>query len=496
MIRGAGVLAHIASFPSQCGIGDLGRNAFKVIDFLHEAKQKYLQILPITPIDGFYDYSPYHSVSAFAINPLFIDLYELSEQGFLERSQFQVQFASGDNKIHYEYAERFKLPLLEKLQDRSKLLENSEFQDFATQNSWWLEDYALFKSLKKKYNRAPWYEWPEDIMRRNKEAIESAKEELISEIALEKFIQFVAFKQWTSFREYANSKGIYIIGDIPIYVDLDSADVWANSQYFQLDSSGKPLFVAGVPPDYFSSTGQLWGNPVYDWQALMKDGFVWWKRRFEHNLKLFDVLRIDHFRGLVAFWKVPAGEATAINGEWEEVPVYDFFDSILNGSDNSRLIAEDLGIITQDVVEVMKRYCLPGMKVLQFAFDGNPDNPYLPHNYERNSVVYTGTHDNNTTRGWFEDELSDIQIRFLESYIGKTVNSESISFEMIRLAMSSVSDLAIIPVQDVAGQGSFARMNIPGTQTNNWRYAFTFEDLQGYRLEKLKEISIIYGRAT
>ncbi len=495
MKRGSGILSHVVSFPSEFGIGDFGKSAYFIIDFLKETKQSFLQLLPLTPVEAFYDYSPYHSTSAFALNYLFVDPEELREEGLLEDYHFEPVSQTQDGKVDYAYAAKVKKQILQRAFNNFSKIDKSKFEEFEVKNSYWLEDYALFESIKRKYDNKAWFQWPDELKYRKEDALNAARESLSEDILFEKFVQFILLTQWNKLREYANSRNIQIIGDMPIYVDHNSSDVWCNPQYFKLNEDGNPIFVAGVPPDYFSSTGQLWGNPVYNWNKLKEDGFEWWTKRFTHNLNLYDFVRIDHFRGLIAYWEVPAYEKTAINGEWQQVPAYDFFDTIIAKIEKLNLIAEDLGVITEDVVKVMEHYGFPGMKVLQFAFEGNPSNAYLPHNYTRNTVVYSGTHDNNTAIGWYKEEASKMAKDFLSKYAGKEINENNINWELIRLAMSSVSNIAIIPIQDILGKDSNSRMNIPGTAVNNWRFRFRKEEITDNIKNKLEEFTEIYGRS-
>lgn len=494
MKRGSGLLIHVSSLPSKYGVGDFGNGIFSFIDILHQMRQRYLQILPLTPVDLAYDCSPYHSISAFAGNQLFISLDELAEEGLLSMEELSFFDSYPNDTAYFKEAFDIKQKYLYMAFSAFKKRNDASFEEFCWDNAYWLEDYALFKTLKAKFNKKPWFEWPEEFKRRDKNALDIFTKTLANEIDFEKFIQFMFYNQWKKVKNHANGNGISIIGDIPIYVDLDSSDVWSHSQYFKLNENGLPLGVAGVPPDYFSSTGQLWGNPVYNWEKLKEDNFSWWIKRFDNSLKLYDFVRIDHFRGLIAFWEVPYGETTAINGTWIQVPTYELIDALKSKFTNLPVIAEDLGLITQDVTEAMKKYDFPGMKVLQFAFGGDATNPYLPHNFEKNSVVYTGTHDNNTSRGWFESEATEKEKINLKRYIGHDVSSEGINWELVRLAISSVSDISIFPVQDIMGLGSNARMNIPGTAFGNWRFRFSFGQISEFDKNSLKELTEIYGR--
>jgi 4-alpha-glucanotransferase len=493
--RGSGILLHITSLPSLYGIGDLGPEAYRFVDFLSETKQSFWQILPITSTITVFGNSPYSSPSAFAGNPLFISPELLVEEGLLSRSDIENNPPFPKERVDYEAVTKYKNKLsglaYENFRKRRKL---SEFEQFCHENSFWLEDYALFVVLKGQL-KSSWNNWPGDIRDRKPELLKELREKFKDKIQMEKFLQYLFFKQWFSLKGYCNSKDIQIIGDIPIYVSFDSVEVWANSEIFKLDEKKKPTFVAGVPPDYFSKTGQRWGNPVYRWDVLKESGYSWWIRRMEHDLKLFDAIRLDHFRGFVAFWEVPEDEKTAINGKWVEAPVEDFFNTLVEHFSHLPIIAEDLGLITPDVNEVMNRFGFPGMKVLIFAFgDDFPRGSYLPHNHVKNCLVYTGTHDNNTVKGWFRSEASpENKARFLK-YIGREVREEEVHWEFIRLAMMSVADSCIIPMQDVLGLGEDARMNLPATTKGNWGWRLTPDQITPNVIERLKEMTETYGR--
>ncbi|MCM8773965.1 MAG: 4-alpha-glucanotransferase [Candidatus Omnitrophica bacterium] len=495
--RGSGVLLHITSLPSPYGIGDFGKGAYRFVDFLYETKQSYWQILPINPTMEIYGNSPYSSISAFSGNPLFISPEILWENSLLSKSIIKDIPKFSSTKCDYSKV----IPYKEKILINSylcfkKLKSKQEYEEFCGNNSFWLDDYVLFVIIKKIMGGKIWSEWDRELKDRDTSALEKIKKKYKDDIDKVKFSQYIFYKQWSLLKKYCNEKGIKIIGDIPIYVSYDSADVWANPQNFKLDSDKKPIFVAGVPPDYFSKTGQLWGNPVYHWDNLKKENFSWWLLRLEHNLRLFDIIRIDHFRGLVAYWEVPAEEKTAVNGKWVSVPVNDFFEAIYQKFPHMPFIAEDLGVITPDVEEIRVRFKLAGMKILLFAFgENNPKHPYLIHNYDKNYVVYTGTHDNNTARGWFEHEAKDEEKKRLFLYLGRKVSSEEVSWELIRLAMISVADTVIFPMQDILGLGEEARMNIPSTTQGNWQWRLTEKQLSSSLTEKLLEMTEIYGRA-
>jgi len=495
MRRVSGILLPITSLPSQFGIGDLGKGAYKFVDFLKDTKQSFWQILPLNPTESFYFNSPYHGTSAFAGNTLFISPEILFEEGLLEKGNLENLPQFSNDKVEFDKVIELKKSFFEIAFGKFKIKSlRYEFEDFCLNNSSWLDDFALFRALKGRFG-VSWGDWLEELRDRNSQALNAVKGELSEEIEKVKFLQFIFDKQWKALKEYANENGVHIIGDIPFYVDYDSVDVWVHPELFKLNENRKPYAVGGVPPDCFSSTGQLWGNPVYNWDKFREDKYEWWVKRFGRALETVDIIRIDHFRGFVAYWEVKAEEKTAINGEWVNVPSYDFFNTLLKRFVSLPAIAEDPGIITTDVGEVMKHFGFPGMKVLLFAFgDDNPHNPYLPHMYEKNCVVYTGTHDNNTVKGWFEKEAKeDEKLRFFK-YIGKEVSVNEVNWEFIKLAMSSISDISIIPLQDILGLGEEGRMNIPGTIKDNWRFRFSENALIDSVKEKLLNLTQMYGR--
>jgi len=495
MRRVSGILLPITSLPSQFGIGDLGKGAYKFVDFLKDTKQSFWQILPLNPTESFYFNSPYHGTSAFAGNTLFISPEILFEEGLLEKGNLENLPQFSNDKVEFDKVIELKKSFFEIAFGKFKIKSlRYEFEDFCLNNSSWLDDFALFRALKGRFG-VSWGDWLEELRDRNSQALNAVKGELSEEIEKVKFLQFIFDKQWKALKEYANENGVHIIGDIPFYVDYDSVDVWVHPELFKLNENRKPYAVGGVPPDCFSSTGQLWGNPVYNWDKFREDKYEWWVKRFGRALETVDIIRIDHFRGFVAYWEVKAEEKTAINGEWVNVPSYDFFNTLLKRFVSLPVIAEDPGIITTDVGEVMKHFGFPGMKVLLFAFgNDNPYNPYLPHMYEKNCVVYTGTHDNNTVKGWFEKEAKeDEKLRFFK-YIGKEVSVNEVNWEFIKLAMSSISDISIIPLQDILGLGEEGRMNIPGTIKDNWRFRFSENALIDSVKEKLLNLTQMYGR--
>jgi 4-alpha-glucanotransferase len=495
--RASGILLHITSLPSPFGIGDMGPEAYRFANFLAEAKQSFWQILPLNPTERVYGNSPYHSISAFAVNPLLISPELLVQDGFLATTDCEPMANEPTGRVDYNIVVPYKVKLFNITYDRfAKAQAHNEYKRFCSENSSWLEDFALFVALKAHFNGKAWSEWPPEVRDRQPEALQASKKELHEAIERQKFLQYLFLRQWLTFKEYCNAKGIQIIGDIPIYVDYDSVDVWSHPAIFKLDEDKRPSAVAGVPPDYFSSTGQLWGNPVYQWDTLKERGYDWWIQRMEHTLNLFDVVRIDHFRGLVAYWEIPRGEQTAIHGQWVEAPVYDFFETLRAHFPSLPVIAEDLGLITPDVREVMHHFGLPGMKVLLFAFgEDDPMHPYLPHTYEENAVVYTGTHDNNTVRGWFERETKPEDKKRLFRYLGHKTSAQAAPWELIRLAMESRAYLALIPMQDILGLGEEARMNRPATGDGNWEWQLVPDQIKPSVGGRLRETTEIYGRA-
>lgn len=495
MRRGSGILLHITSLPSEFGIGDFGPSAYRFVDFLAESGQSYWQMLPLNPTDPVHGNCPYSSVSAFAKNPLLISPELLVRDGFLTTNEIKPKPPLPNSVCDYSAVIEYKRQLLEKLYEKKNDFINSKEVSIFRENNPWVEDYALFISLKRHFNEASWDQWQLEIRDRQSSALEVGFLNHKEAIEREIFVQYLLDRQWRALKKYCNEKGIQIIGDLPIYVNHDSADVWCNPYIFKLDSNKRPLYVSGVPPDRFSATGQLWGSPVYDWQALKADGFKWWLKRMEMTLSLFDVVRIDHFRGLVAYWEIGAWEKTAINGRWVEVPVVDFLNALKKRFFYLPIIAEDLGLITADVREVMRRFNLPGMKVLLFAFgEDHPMHPYLPHVYDKNCIVYTGTHDNNTARGWFEREATEADKKRLWDYLGKKVGAEEVSWELIRLAMISVADMAVFPLQDLLSLGEEARLNTPSKPKGNWEWRVEEKMLTPELAQRLKQLTYTYGR--
>ncbi len=495
--RGSGILLHITSLPSSFGIGDLGPWAYRFADFLSQTKQRYWQILPLSPTDSMSGNSPYSSLSASAGNKLLISPELLIDSGFLTKDDIAAAPVFPDGRCDYASVIPYKMNLFHLAYERFKMNKNEKnaYEEFCSLQKEWIEDFAQFVVIKNHSNGQAWSEWTRGLRDRNPKDLTKIKNDFFEEIEREKFLQYLFFKQWLSLKQYCNERGIKFIGDIPIYVNYDSADVWTHAKIFKLDKEKKPSSLAGVPPDYFSKTGQLWGNPIYNWDVLKRTGFKWWLQRVAHNLQLVDVLRIDHFRGFVAFWEVPSTENTAINGQWVEVPADDFFTTLLKNFSVDSFIAEDLGVITPDVKEIMNRFGFQGMRVLLFAFGEDlPTHPYLPHNYIPNCVVYTGTHDNNTARGWFDKETSPQDRQRLFRYLGCEVSSERVSKELFRLAMMSVANTVIIPMQDILNLGEEARMNRPSVSLGNWEWRLLPDQLSPTSVSWLREMTEIYGR--
>ncbi|MFO7983448.1 MAG: 4-alpha-glucanotransferase [Desulfuromonadales bacterium] len=491
--RSSGILLHPTSLPGRHGIGDLGEPGYSFVDFMARSGQSVWQILPLGPT-GYGD-SPYSSYSAFAGNPLLISLERLVETGDLTADEVQDRNMP-EEIADYEFAHAFKEPLLHLAanrfrqhctdQDRLKA-----FEEFCRRHSGWIEDYALYRALRSHFGDRPWYEWPADVRDRDADILESYRRDLDEAVYGYTFIEFVFHRQWLDLKEYANRRNIQLMGDLPIFVAHDSSDVWAHRDFFQLDSEGQPLNVAGVPPDYFSDTGQRWGNPLYDWETLGQNHFSWWIERFRRNLELTDLVRVDHFRGFEACWIIPANDRTAVNGHWESVPGHDLFRTLAEEFSELPIIAEDLGVITPEVEDLRDRFALPGMKVLQFAFDSGPENPYLPHNHRRQCLTYTGTHDNDTTVGWWQ-KLDDDTRQAVKDYLG--CDDDAMPWTLIRAAMSSVSRLSVFPLQDVLGLDSKARFNTPGTSKGNWQWRFPARSLDNDLVDKLGRWTRRYGR--
>lgn len=491
-MRSSGILLPVASLPGKYGIGSFSKEAYKFVDDLKEAGQNYWQILPLGPT-GYGD-SPYQSFSTFAGNPYFIDLDTLIEEGLLKESEVN-SYDWGSNKSYIDYEKiwlsRFKVL---KIAFERFDADDKEYRAFTEDNSFWLDDYALYMAVKNSFGGVSFIEWDEDIRKRDSKAIEKYKEELKEEIEFYKFQQFKFNEQWNKLKTYANKNGIKIIGDIPIYVAFDSADTWANPELFQFDEEGLPTGVAGCPPDAFSATGQLWGNPLYKWDYHKKTDYEWWIKRIKNCYKLYDVVRIDHFRGFDEYYNIPYGDSTAEFGKWEKGPGIELFKAIKKELGEIDIIAEDLGFLTESVLELVKETGYPGMKVLEFAFDSREESDYLPHNYTNNCVVYTGTHDNNTLKGWF-NELTKEDKAFVFKYLDKKkLKKKTLHWDFIRLAMGSVANLCVIPVQDYLGLGAEARINTPSTLGNNWKWRMSEGALSKELLDRIYKITKLYSR--
>jgi 4-alpha-glucanotransferase len=502
--RASGVLLHPTSLPSRFGIGDFGDEAFRFVDFLVAGGQTYWQILPLGPT-GYGD-SPYQSFSAFAGNTLLISPEKIVEDIFLSAGDLQNAPDFPTEKVDFGAVLRYKNRLLRKAFENFRKTDDQKiadsFHQFCDFNRFWLEDYALFRAIKFSQDQKSWQEWDEDLKLRRPEALEKAGRELDDEIFAQKFYQFLFFKQWDALKTYANRKGVKIVGDVPIFVALDSCDVWCNPSQFKLNADGSPQVVAGVPPDYFSATGQLWGNPIYNWDRMRDDGFGWWISRVQFVLQTIDIVRVDHFRGFAAAWEVPGADETAVNGQWVNVPGKELFGALRAAIGDLPFWAEDLGVITPDVEELRDSFGFPGMRILQYAFGGDAKNLDLPHNYIKNSVAYTGTHDNDTTVGWFHshtgaDSTRDArQISREHDFCLKYLNSggREIHWDFIRAIWASTANTAIVPMQDLLGLDNEARMNLPASSSGNWSWRCQKGDFNEQISKRLLELSEIYGR--
>jgi len=486
--RASGILLHITSLPGKFGIGDLGKEAYDFIDLLKHVNQKLWQILPTGPTG--YGNSPYQTYSAFAGNPLMIDLEDLVQRGLITQKDLNLDIEFNQNKVEYDKVRKFKNDKLKTAFNNFDIT-NKNFINFIDTQSWWLNDYAIFMTAKEVYDGKSWTLWDNAIRLHEQQAVQNFCEQYSRRINYYKFSQFIFFEQWSKLKSYANNNGIKIIGDIPIFVSADSADAWANPTIFQFDENNLPTKVAGVPPDYFSKTGQLWGNPLYNWQQLEEQKFSWWVQRFKAAFHQVNIVRVDHFRGFEAYWAVPAGEETAINGDWEKAPGEKLFSTLLEEIGELPIIAEDLGLITKEVKNLRDKFNFPGMKILQFAFDSDLENDYLPHNYKQNCVVYTGTHDNQTTLGWFNSSPAKRK-KMIRSYLKK--DDFYVCQELLRLAWSSKANTAIVPLQDILCLDDRARMNIPGTAEGNWEWRVEKKMLSADYLEKIKDLTLECNR--
>lgn len=501
--RACGILLHVTSLPGRFGIGDLGPHAYAFADLLERVEAKLWQVLPLVPVG--HGYSPYSSPSTFAGNPLLISPELLINEGLLRRDELNNLPAFPEDRVDFEEVVPFKMRLLESAYERFLSASDearSSFRSYCKKEAAWLDDYATFMAIREQHDDMPWTDWPAPLRDREDAAMQAVRRDLEHVIGMHRFWQFVFDVQWRQLRAYCNERGISIVGDIPIYVAHDSADVWANPELFQLDDHGQPTVVAGVPPDYFSETGQRWGNPIYRWDRMKHNGYAWWERRLTSALNQVDVVRLDHFRGFEAYWEVPATEPTAINGRWVRGPGSDLFDTLRKRLGELPVIAEDLGLITKGVVELMERYDFPGMAVLQFAFDSDAEDKFLPHNYRRNLVAYSGTHDNDTLHGWFANNSStqdESQVRrarqHCRKYLGiRDGDEDNIHWYFIRALQMSVADTIIVPLQDVLGLGPEARMNVPGQAVGNWSWRYPEGSIPEETIRSLREMTRLYGR--
>jgi 4-alpha-glucanotransferase len=492
-MRASGILMPIFSLPSKYGIGAFSKEAMEFVDQLSTAGQKYWQVLPLGPTS--YGDSPYQSFSSFAGNPYFIDLDELYNEGLLTKDELpeHQNINSNDNRsIDYDLLYKTRYCTLRKAYKRFNK-NQATFQQFKSENDYWLNGYSSFMAIKSYYQDQDFYQWDSKLLRREKEALEKLLESREEDLCFYDFLQFKFMEQWDKLHKYANSKGIQIIGDIPIYVALDSADCWNSPELFQLDNDLKPVAVAGCPPDPFAKTGQLWGNPLYQWEYHKSTNYEWWVKRIQHSFKLYDMVRIDHFRGFDEYYSIPYGDKTAEFGTWKKGPGIDLFHSLNKQLGKLNIIAEDLGFLTDSVIQLLKDSGYPGMKILQFAFDSREESDYIPHAYPKNCVVYTGTHDNDTITGWIKSIKKEDR-RYALAYMGINKMKTDIHWDFIRLAMASVADIAIFPIQDCLGLGSEARINIPSTLGSNWRWRMLPNEFTPVMISALGQLTRLYGR--
>ncbi len=496
--RGAGILQHISSLPSPFGIGDLGPEAEQFADFLHSSRQSYWQFLPLNPTEEGQGHSPYSSISSRAGNTLFISPQLLATEGVLDYEELQQYHLTQENKINYPEAEKVKLEIFEKAwknfqHGKAHHLQHG-YKAFCTKEAYWLDDFSLYMVLKKNHSSQPWFEWPEEYKLREKRSLKKLLSDNEEQIKKIQWLQFLFAKQWLGLKTYCNDRGIKFFGDLPFYVSYDSVDVWAHRELFSLDKEGNMIGAAGVPPDAFSNDGQLWGMPVFLWNVHKKQHFAWWIERLKKNMELLDILRLDHFRAFADYWEVSAEEATARNGKWSPGPGSEFFKAVKKELKELPFIAEDLGEINDAVYQLRDEFAFPGMKVLQFAFGHEmPQSIYIPHNYSENFVAYTGTHDNNTIRGWYRQEGKHHHWQ-LQQYIGKPLSEENIHLEMGRLAYSSVANIVILPMQDVLGLDEKARMNTPASGEKNWEWRLLPGQITAETGEQLREWTALFNR--
>ncbi len=492
--RSSGILLHPTSLPGRYGIGSFNRAAYEWVDLLAETRQTLWQVLPLGPT-GYGD-SPYQSFSTFAGNPYLISLEDLVTDGLLDQRVLDEAPEFPHDRVDYGMIYHWKLPVLRRaaarFEERADGDHQADFERFCHNNADWLDDYSLFMALKDAHNGAPWNTWDMPLRGRQKHALTAAIKEHAAVIHYHKFAQWIFYRQWEALKGYANEKGILIVGDIPIYVAMDSADVWSDPDVFFLDKDYQPTVVAGVPPDYFSATGQLWGNPIYRWDKMKHNHYQWWIRRISAALRLYDRVRIDHFRGFAGYWEVPAGEETAENGKWVTGPGKHLFEVIREQLGDLPIIAEDLGEITPDVIELRNAFDLPGMKILQFSFSTDATDKFLPHNYKPNFVVYSGTHDNDTAWGWYQTSSTEHERDHFRRYF--RTGGHEVSWTLLEGAFQSVAVMAIVPLQDVLSLGTEARMNLPGRAAGNWGWRYTPEQIQPSMIQRLKEVTLLYGR--
>ena len=495
--RCSGILLHISSLPGPFGIGDLGPDAYRFADFLARTGQQVWQVLPLVPVG--HGNSPYSSPSTFAGNPLFVSPILLHEQGLLAEADLDSADGFPADRIDFGRVLPFRHHLLGRAYERfeagTSRVRPEAFEAFCRANAYWLDDYALFMALKNAHGDASWTDWPAELAGRQPEALARAAETHAREVRRHRFWQFLFDTQWRHLKDYCATRAIRLFGDLPIYVAHDSADVWAHPDLFFLDASGHPTVVSGVPPDYFSETGQRWGNPLYRWDVMRANGYQWWTQRFERVFSLVDLVRLDHFRAFAAYWEIPASEPTAVRGRWVDGPGDDLFETVRARLGRLPLVAEDLGLITEDVTRLMERCHFPGMAVMQFAFDESPDHLFLPHNYRPDLVAYTGTHDNDTLVGWWQSNPNPHGRAFARAYLGLDDHAEGVQWAFIRALLQSVAGTTVVPLQDVLGLGSDARMNVPGRSTDNWAWRLDPRLLTDDVAERLKTLTYVYGRA-
>lgn len=494
--RGSGILFHITSLPSDYGIGDLGPWAYRFADLLAKSGQRYWQILPLNPTCPGFGNSPYLSPSAFAGNTWLISPDQMVIDGFLEPGDVRDPPDFSDKRVDYLATVKYKTDLFNRAFERFRRRDpDFHYREFAARNVSWLDDYAIFVALREVFTGETWRDWPPEIRDRHQGALQKFGTDLSDRILEEKFLQYLFDRQWNALKNHCRSRHIQIIGDLPIYLTYDSVDLWTNPGLFKLDDDKRPVAVAGVPPDDFSAVGQLWGSPVYDWDAHRRQGFAWWESRIDRALTLVDRVRLDHFRGFVRYWEVPAGETTAENGRWVDAPGWEIFTQLARARACLPIIAEDLGYITSDVHEMMDHFGFPGMRVLMFGFSGDiSHNPHAPHNVVSDCITYTGTHDNNTIRGWFEHEITGGQRELIFQYVGRPFDPDQAHWILIRMAMISPAETVIIPMQDILGLGEEARMNRPGTGEGNWEWRARPEEIEEQAILEFSEMTRLYGR--